>query len=107
MVLEASQHTLTFTGNNKRPSLLLHPPEDMESEKCHLGAIIVRDLSISVSNYRSNQTLEEYCKKQDIVGIADIDTRALTKAGATRGGTRSGPQAVGHGTDNWQPGSAY
>lgn len=54
--------------------------EDMESEKCHLGAIIVRDLSISVSNYRSNQTLEEYCKKQDIVGIADIDTRALTKA---------------------------
>jgi carbamoyl-phosphate synthase small subunit len=52
----------------------------MESEKCHLGAIIVRDLSVTVSNYRSTQTLDEYCKAQGVLGIADVDTRALTKA---------------------------
>lgn len=54
--------------------------EDIESEKCHLGAIIVRDLSITVSNYRSTMNLDEYCKQQGVMGISDIDTRALTKA---------------------------
>ena len=54
--------------------------EDGESTKCHLGAIIIRDLSLTVSNYRSRITLEEYCKQQGVLGIAGIDTRALTKA---------------------------
>jgi carbamoyl-phosphate synthase small subunit len=54
--------------------------EDGESAKCHLGAIIVRDLSLTVSNYRSRITLDEYCKKQNVIGIAGIDTRSLTKA---------------------------
>lgn len=51
----------------------------MESTKCHLGAIIVRDLSISISNYRSKMSLEEYCRQENVLGIANIDTRALTK----------------------------
>lgn len=54
--------------------------EDMESEQVHLGAIIVRDLSITVSNYRSSMTLDDYCKKESVMGIANVDTRALTKA---------------------------
>ncbi len=54
--------------------------EDMESDKCHLGAIIVRDHSITVSNYRAATTLDAYCKKQGVIGISDVDTRALTKA---------------------------
>lgn len=54
--------------------------DDMESSECHLGGIIVRDLSQTVSNYRSKQTLDAYCKKQNVIGIAGIDTRALTKA---------------------------
>ncbi|KXZ54591.1 hypothetical protein GPECTOR_4g656 [Gonium pectorale] len=53
--------------------------EDMESTKCHLGAIIVRDLSCAVSNYRSKMTLDEYCKKEKVIGLANVDTRALTK----------------------------
>ena len=53
--------------------------DDEESEKCHLGAIIVRDLSIVVSNYRSAMSLDEYCKKHNVLGIANVDTRALTK----------------------------
>eukprot|EP00878_Enallax_costatus_P001809 GHUV01001967.1.p1 GENE.GHUV01001967.1~~GHUV01001967.1.p1 ORF type:complete len:464 (+),score=105.30 GHUV01001967.1:62-1453(+) len=53
--------------------------DDQESEKCHLGAIIVRDLSIVVSNYRSVMSLDEYCEKHNVLGIANVDTRALTK----------------------------
>lgn len=51
----------------------------MESSTCHLGAIIVRDLSIVISNYRSKMSLDEYCKQQNVMGIANVDTRALTK----------------------------
>jgi carbamoyl-phosphate synthase small subunit len=51
----------------------------MESTKCHLGAIIVRDLSCVVSNYRSRTSLDEYCKKENVIGLANLDTRALTK----------------------------
>lgn len=53
--------------------------DDEESEQCHLGAIIVRDLSIVVSNYRSVMTLDEYCKKHNVLGIGNVDTRSLTK----------------------------
>ena len=53
--------------------------DDEESEQCHLGGIIVRDLSCVVSNYRSVTTLDEYCKKRGVLGISNVDTRALTK----------------------------
>jgi carbamoylphosphate synthase small subunit len=53
--------------------------DDEESEKCHLGAIIVRDVSIVVSNYRSVMSLDEYCKKHNVMGLSNLDTRALTK----------------------------
>lgn len=54
-------------------------PEDMESGEVHLGGVIVRDLSIKVSNYRSNISLDEYLKKQKVMGIAGVDTRAITR----------------------------
>lgn len=38
--------------------------DDTESEKCHLGGIVVRDYSCIVSNYRSQKTLDEYLKEQ-------------------------------------------
>ncbi|KAL6781994.1 CMP2 [Auxenochlorella protothecoides x Auxenochlorella symbiontica] len=53
--------------------------EDMESTKCHLGAVIIRDLSATVSNYRSSLTLDAYLKEQGVLGIADVDTRAITR----------------------------
>eukprot|EP00210_Caulerpa_lentillifera_P003265 g3116.t1 len=53
--------------------------DDVESDGCHLGGIIVRNLSRCVSNYRSTLSLEEYCMKNEVVGIAELDTRALTK----------------------------
>ena len=44
------------------------PAGDMESEKAHLGGVIVRDLSCVVSNYRSTKTLDQYCKEQGVLG---------------------------------------
>ena len=46
----------------------------MESEKAHLGGIIVRDLSCVVSNYRSQKTLDQYCKEQGVLGAFFINT---------------------------------
>lgn len=53
--------------------------EDMESDQCHLGGVIARDLSLRVSNYRSAMTLDAYLKAQGVLGIADVDTRAITR----------------------------
>jgi carbamoyl-phosphate synthase small subunit len=44
-----------------------------------LNGIIIRDLSVSTSNYRSQKTLEQFCKEQGVIGIADVDTRQLTR----------------------------
>ena len=38
-----------------------------------------------VSNYRSNQSLDEYLKAQGVMGIADVDTRAITRRLRTNG----------------------
>jgi carbamoyl-phosphate synthase small subunit len=59
--------------------------EDTESEQTHLGGVIVRDLSCVVSNYRSKMSLDEYLKEQGVLGIADVDTRAITRALRTTG----------------------
>ncbi len=53
--------------------------EDEESSSIHAQALIIRDLPLLVSNFRSEQTLSDYLKSQNIVGIADIDTRKLTR----------------------------
>ncbi len=42
------------------------PAGDMESEQVHMGGVIVRDLSIAVSNYRANMSLDEYLKQQKV-----------------------------------------
>ena len=51
----------------------------MESSKAWLDGMIVRQLSPVVSNYRSTSTLSDFCAKQGVVGIAEVDTRALTR----------------------------
>ena len=52
---------------------------DFESTQCHLDGIIVRDRSVSTSNYRATTTLDDFCKAQNVIGIADVDTRQLTR----------------------------
>ncbi len=53
--------------------------EDVESNKVFAAGLIIRDLSMVVSNFRSTQSLDEYLKAAGVVGISDIDTRKLTR----------------------------
>jgi carbamoyl-phosphate synthase small subunit len=53
--------------------------QDVESFKPHVEGFVVRELSPVVSNYRAEMSLDEYLKKNRIVGIEAIDTRMLTK----------------------------
>jgi carbamoyl-phosphate synthase small subunit len=54
-------------------------PEDVESTKVHAAGLIIRDLPLIASNFRSTQSLSDYLKAEGIVAIAGIDTRKLTR----------------------------
>jgi carbamoyl-phosphate synthase small subunit len=54
-------------------------PEDVESNKIHAAGLIIRDLPLQVSNFRATQSLSDYLKAENIVAIAGIDTRKLTR----------------------------
>ena len=53
--------------------------EDMESVKPWADGFIVRELSRIPSNFRSEDTIQNFLLENDIPGICGIDTRALTK----------------------------
>ena len=52
--------------------------EDIESDKVWAKALVIRDLPLLASNFRSQQSLQAYLQSNNVVGIADIDTRRLT-----------------------------
>ena len=53
--------------------------EDEEASKLWAAGLIIRDLPLLASNFRSQETLSDYLTRHGIVGIADIDTRRLTR----------------------------
>ncbi|MBU2873823.1 glutamine-hydrolyzing carbamoyl-phosphate synthase small subunit [Marinobacter salexigens] len=53
--------------------------EDVESDRVQAAGLIIRDLPLVASNWRSTGSLDEYLRSNNIVGIADIDTRRLTR----------------------------
>ncbi|MDN3609179.1 glutamine-hydrolyzing carbamoyl-phosphate synthase small subunit [Vibrio ostreicida] len=53
--------------------------EDEESSSIHAQGLVIRDLPLIASNFRNEQSLSDYLKSQHVVGIADIDTRKLTR----------------------------
>jgi carbamoyl-phosphate synthase small subunit len=53
--------------------------EDQESNQIWAAGLVIRDLPLLVSNFRSEQSLDQYLTDHGIVGIADIDTRKLTR----------------------------
>ncbi|MBI1372407.1 MAG: glutamine-hydrolyzing carbamoyl-phosphate synthase small subunit [Phycisphaera sp.] len=63
--------------------------EDMESTKVQVAGFVVKELANAPSNFRSQIRLEDWLAEQGVVGIAGIDTRALTRKlridGAMRG----------------------
>ena len=53
--------------------------EDTESDSVHACGLIIRDLPLVASNFRNQQSLSDYLIANNVVGIADIDTRKLTR----------------------------
>jgi len=72
-----AQQIITFTyphiGNTGTTS------EDNESEKVWASGMVIRDLPMLESNFRSEQTLPDFLKQHNVVAICDIDTRRLTR----------------------------
>jgi len=67
--------TLTYphignTGTNK---------EDMESDGIHAAGLVIRDLPLLASSWRADMPLDAFLRSNDVVAIADIDTRRLTR----------------------------
>jgi carbamoyl-phosphate synthase small subunit len=60
-------------------------PEDVESHKVHAAGLIIKDLPLVASNFRSTQTLSQYLVSEGTVAIANIDTRQLTRQLRTQG----------------------
>ncbi|WP_321350487.1 glutamine-hydrolyzing carbamoyl-phosphate synthase small subunit [Halopseudomonas oceani] len=54
-------------------------PEDVESDAVQAAGLVIRDLPLLASNWRCKQSLDEYLRDNNIVAIAGIDTRRLTR----------------------------
>ncbi len=54
-------------------------PEDEESPRVHAAGLVVRDVPALMSSWRARQTLPDYLAERNVVTIADIDTRRLTR----------------------------
>jgi carbamoyl-phosphate synthase small subunit len=59
--------------------------QDMESDQVHAAGLIIKDLPLLASNFRSTQPLDAYLRDQGTVAIANIDTRQLTRQLRTQG----------------------
>jgi carbamoyl-phosphate synthase small subunit len=92
------QETLTDPSYHKQVVIMTAPhigntgmnSEDMESEKIWVAGFVVRNPSPTVSNWRSQHSLEEALIKAEVVGIAGVDTRAITRHLRDRGAMRVG-----------------
>jgi carbamoyl-phosphate synthase small subunit len=59
--------------------------EDIEADKVHAAGLIIKDLPLLASNFRSTETLSQYLVREKTVAIANIDTRKLTRLLRTQG----------------------
>jgi carbamoyl-phosphate synthase small subunit len=59
--------------------------EDVEAKKVFAAGLIIKDLPLLASNFRSQMTLAQYLEREGTVAIANIDTRRLTRVLRTRG----------------------
>ncbi len=81
------QEILTDPSYTKQIVTLTYPhigntgvnAEDVESGQVYASGLIIRDLPLVHSNWRSEQSLSEYLVANNVVAIADIDTRKLTR----------------------------
>ena len=101
------QEILTDPSYSKQIVTLTYPHigntgtnnEDEESSSIHAQGLIIRDLPLIASNFRNQLSLSDYLKSQNIVGIAEIDTRKLTRVLREKG-AQSGCIVAGHSLDD-------
>ncbi len=81
------QEILTDPSYTKQIVTLTYPhignvganAEDVESSQICAAGLVIRDLPLLASNFRSEQSLSDYLRAHNVVAIADIDTRKLTR----------------------------
>ena len=70
--------------------------EDEEATRIHASGLIIRDLPLLASNWRSQHSLQDYLESREVIAISDIDTRKLTRLlrdkGAQSGAIMAGDQ---------------
>ncbi len=64
-------------------------PEDVESDRIQVAAFVIREYQPCYSNWRATLSLADYLKSQQVMGIEDLDTRALTLHLRQRGAMRA------------------
>ena len=73
-------------------------PEDLESDSIHAAGLVVRDLPLLHSSWRATESLPDFLNRGNVVAIAEIDTRRLTRIlrekGAQAGCIASGDAAM-------------
>jgi carbamoyl-phosphate synthase small subunit len=70
-------------------------PEDQESEKIQVAGFVIREVPRQPSNWRSQESLADYLRRHNVVAIADIDTRRLTRILREKG-AQNGCLMAGH-----------
>jgi len=73
-------------------------PDDEESSAVHAAGLVIRDLPLRLSNWRNQEALDDYLRRNGVVAIADIDTRRLTRILREKG-AQSGCIQAGAGLD--------
>ena len=71
--------------------------EDIEADKVHAAGLIIKDLPLLASNFRSSQSLSDYLKASGSVAIANIDTRKLTRLLRNKGAQNGAIVGLGAG----------
>ncbi|BCL74524.1 carbamoyl-phosphate synthase small chain [Jeongeupia sp. HS-3] len=100
------QEILTDPSYTKQIVTLTYPhignygvnPEDAESRSVFASGLIIRDLPLLHSNFRASMSLGDYLVKHNVVAIADIDTRKLTRILREKG-AQPGCIVTGHNID--------
>lgn len=99
------QEILTDPSYARQIVTLTHPhvgntgcnAADAESDRVHAAGLVIRDLPLLASNWRSEEDLGSYLTRNNVVAIADIDTRRLTRilreSGAQNGCIMAGENA--------------
>ncbi|MGF1546474.1 MAG: glutamine-hydrolyzing carbamoyl-phosphate synthase small subunit [Thiotrichales bacterium] len=102
------QEILTDPSYARQIVTLTHPhigntgvnPEDEEASALHAAGLVIRDLSLRVSNWRATESLPDYLRRHGVVAIAELDTRRLTRIlrekGAQNGCLMTGAIDVEH-----------